>query len=636
MKWNIDFEVSAMLFQLIFIVFFIIKKHLPTKQTKFFFLAMMVSFFTTILDLVTAVMNSYADRFPDSILFTVNTIYFCMVPVLSLVFFSYILALTKQLEFVKTPLFFVYCIPFLISEIMAVLSPFTGFLYSFENKEYVHGSFYLLEFVFNVFYLLLTFVYITIYQKNVTKLQRQCIYFFCFLLFGSAIAQARIFSWILLTNAVTSTALVIVYLSLQSPDFYIDKSTDMFNIDAFSEIASEILLDKGDFNCQLLFIDDYRTIKSLYGVENISDALLEFAEYIKNTVRNIYVFHLGNGNFLFLSPTDYDFGILEGKIRKRVALSFSGENEEVHFTVSTVYIKNCGRAQSVKRILDIMDFSAQEAITQGKETMFIVNDKIIDQMEHDSAVDRALERAIAENTIQMYYQPIYSTEDRKITSCEALARLFDDEIGFISPDEFIQKAEKNGSIIKLGNQIFEKVCIFMRDSSLNQYGLEHVEINLSPIQCMQENLTIELMQKVMEYGINPERINLEITETATADNMQVVRKNMERLIAKKITFSLDDYGTGYSNMVSIMQLPFQYIKLDKTLVWAYFAKKSTILPEVTRMILSQNLKIIVEGVETEEMVNTLSDMGCQYLQGFFYSKPLPERDFISFVKNFNF
>lgn len=252
-------------------------------------------------------------------------------------------------------------------------------------------------------------------------------------------------------------------------------------------------------------------------------------------------------------------------------------------------------------------------------------------------VESLLKHAIDTHEIDVFYQPIYDTKKKKYLSAEALVRLRDKEtIGFISPEEFIPVAEGNGLIIKLGDMIFDKICQFISESNLKSYGIEYIEINLSGVQCMDLELPDRLKQTMDHYQISPEYFNFEITETVSMNGLKMLEQNMHILRNMGSSFSMDDFGTGYSNLVQIAEMVFELIKLDKALVWSYFngkEKKSTILFEhIVWMLKELNIQIVAEGVETKEQAEQLSNMGIDYLQGYYYSKPAQESAFLGVLK----
>lgn len=155
------------------------------------------------------------------------------------------------------------------------------------------------------------------------------------------------------------------------------------------------------------------------------------------------------------------------------------------------------------------------------------------------------------------------------------------------------------------------------------------------LQCVHEKLSDRLMDIMAEYGIPAEQINFEITETAGLANYDVLLKNMNSLISHGSTFSMDDYGTGFSTANYLISLPMHIVKIDKSILWPAMENEEAlvVLRHTVEMLRSLNKKIVVEGVETDKMAKLLIDMGCDYLQGYYYSKPIPAKNYIEFLKN---
>lgn len=252
-----------------------------------------------------------------------------------------------------------------------------------------------------------------------------------------------------------------------------------------------------------------------------------------------------------------------------------------------------------------------------------------------TGMDSIIERALANHGFHVYYQPIYSIEKKRFVSAEALLRLIDEKEGFISPEIFIPAAEKSGAIHKIGDYVLTEVFQFIASSEYKKLGLEYIEINLSVSQCMHHGLADSILESMSRYGVSSNQVNLEITESAASYDQSVMSENLEQLSAAGLTFSLDDYGTGYSNMYRIAALPLKIVKLDKTFVNNQNSKMWTILQNTVRMIKDLNMEIVVEGIETEEMVKKFSDLKCDFIQGYFFSKPIPQREFVEFIDRWN-
>lgn len=248
-------------------------------------------------------------------------------------------------------------------------------------------------------------------------------------------------------------------------------------------------------------------------------------------------------------------------------------------------------------------------------------------------LDGLLHRAMSEQRFEMYYQPIFDVATGRFASAEALIRLYDEEYGFISPALFIPAAEKNGTILQIGDFVIEDVCRFLERCNSEGVPLRYVEVNLSMVQCMQQDLVQGVMGALERHSLRPEQLNLEITETSANTAQDIVHKNMIALAEQGITFSLDDFGTGYSNISRIFELPFSIIKLDKSLADRVGEQSEQgFLRHLVIMLNEIGMEVVVEGLETRAAVERFCEMGCDYIQGYYFSRPLPEDEFLRFLR----
>jgi EAL domain-containing protein (putative c-di-GMP-specific phosphodiesterase class I) len=256
--------------------------------------------------------------------------------------------------------------------------------------------------------------------------------------------------------------------------------------------------------------------------------------------------------------------------------------------------------------------------------------RVLKKDRREGEILHILKAAVRNGSFEVYYQPIYSVKKKCYSSAEALIRLKDDQMGYISPEEFVPIAERHGLIIEMGAFVFREVCRFFSQERLWERGIEYIDVNLSVVQCMQENLHEQLVAVMDEYELPYHCINLEITETAAVLSTESLRNNMNRLMEKGVNFSLDDYGTGFSNTASIIEYPFHTIKLDKSMLWsaADSEKAMSALEHMIAMIKSMHMELICEGVETYDQATMLENMGCDYFQGYYFSKPVNSEAFL--------
>ena len=256
----------------------------------------------------------------------------------------------------------------------------------------------------------------------------------------------------------------------------------------------------------------------------------------------------------------------------------------------------------------------------------------LDYVVKRQAIESALSRGFAEGSYEVYYQPTYHI-DKKLHGAEALIRMHDKEMGNLYPDEFIPVAEQNGLIDDIDDFVLEEVCKFIKSGVPKKHGIDNINVNLSVLQVMRPKFIDHINEIVDKYDIDKKFINFEITESIAATDYDMLSNIIILLKKEGFLFSMDDYGTGYSNVSAVFSLNLDVIKIDKSLLWG--AEKSEsgmiILENTIRMIRQMNKKILVEGVETAAQIKLLEKLGVDYLQGYFFSKPIPKDDFVALI-----
>ncbi|MCI1990227.1 MAG: EAL domain-containing protein [Oscillospiraceae bacterium] len=240
-------------------------------------------------------------------------------------------------------------------------------------------------------------------------------------------------------------------------------------------------------------------------------------------------------------------------------------------------------------------------------------------------LENLLSHALKNDRFLIYYQPLYTVSDGKFTEAEALLRLKDADGKFVPPDEFIPVAERSGLIVDIGGMVLDKVCRYIRELLSCRVDIDSISVNLSVVQLMQDDVVERLLGIIRRNGISPNRIVLEVTESTLISNYAVVGEKIRRLSAAGIQFALDDFGTGYSNITNVIDLPFDGIKLDKSLIWDSVVNErcSVMIRDLTRTFKNISLGVTAEGVETQAHDRFARLCGCDKIQGYRYAKPLP-------------
>ena len=234
--------------------------------------------------------------------------------------------------------------------------------------------------------------------------------------------------------------------------------------------------------------------------------------------------------------------------------------------------------------------------------------------------------------VLVYCQPVWDVSLNRFDTAEALMRLNLEEIGLVSPDKFIGLAEEKGFIHTLTEIIFHKTCEEIHELTREGYTFSRISVNISAQEVKDADFCQDITQIITDSGIGGARIALELTETENESDFRIAQDRINELRKLGVQFYLDDFGTGYSNMERIMQLPFDIIKFDRSLVTACRtdSKSAVIVKRLAQLFEELKYTVLYEGVETEEDAERCRDMSASYLQGFKYSVPVP----IAQMKNF--
>jgi EAL domain-containing protein (putative c-di-GMP-specific phosphodiesterase class I) len=259
---------------------------------------------------------------------------------------------------------------------------------------------------------------------------------------------------------------------------------------------------------------------------------------------------------------------------------------------------------------------------------------MVEERRKYAAMVKTIGDALREDRVEVFYQPIYNVKKNRFVSAEALVRIRNLDGTLIQPGEFIPVAESTGIISQLGERVFEKVCQFITEQKIWEIGIEYIEINLSVHQCESHSLARRYLAIMNKYGVDPTMINFEITESGTIQTKALFMNNMKSLMDSGATFTLDDFGNGESNLNYIVDMPVEIVKFDRYMTKAYFEKSrgKVVMETTTDMILKLGLKIVSEGVETAEQLETVKSLGVQYIQGYYFSRPLPQEAFLGFIR----
>lgn len=424
---------------------------------------------------------------------------------------------------------------------------------------------------------------------------------------------------------------LITYLVFENPIDYISKHTGILNRAAFQKMMNSHK-EKNVTAMYVITLDDFKLADNILGSEEEDKILHGIAQRLVAKYQMNNVFWLGNGCFVVLQRAE-EPEIVSEQLKEFIAEAGSAEDTRVLLNAGICKINLSDWNWAELGILRMVDNASAAVRAMGKGVCIEFDQSLFGAIRRQEAIEQAIIEAIEQERLEVYYQPLYAQEKKTFESLEALSRLQVEGYGYIPPDEFIGIAERNGSIVQLGLLVLKKVCQCIKNHDLRKKGIRFVEVNASMVQCIQESFAEDVLAVLKEYEIEPSMLCLEVTESAMTQSQERLTKNMNTLREAGVFFALDDYGSGYSNINYIVDLPFSIIKLDKYLVWAAFSNENSrnILEYTILMFRKIALEIVAEGIENQYQAQTLMNAGVEYFQGYLYAKPLPEDKLIAFL-----
>ncbi|MDX2349684.1 MAG: EAL domain-containing protein [Porticoccus sp.] len=391
----------------------------------------------------------------------------------------------------------------------------------------------------------------------------------------------------------------------------------------------------------LIDLDNFKTLNDTRGHATGDKLLKSIAQRLDNTLREgDTVSRLGGDEFMILLPglstVKQDAAIVAGKVAEKVRLSISQSDSfgsiSHHSTASIGVTLFSGNESSIDDLMKRADLAMYKSKSCGRNTIYFFDPAMETALLKRITLEADLRLAIQENQFLIHYQAQVDNEGR-VTGAEALVRWMHPEKGMISPADFIPLAEETGQILLVGQWVLETACIRLAEwATRPEMASLTISVNVSAKQFFQSDFVEQVLAILNDTGANPERLKLELTESALVENVEGIIETMLALKTRGVRFSLDDFGTGYSSLSYLSRLPLEQLKIDLCFVRDMLTDKNAaaIAKAIVGLGESLDMEVIAEGIETKSQQEFLTHLGCHRYQGYLYSRPIPVEEFEEF------
>jgi len=635
-NYIVEFDIAAIVLTIMLLSMLLIRRTYPTVAIRQYTYILICNLISSVADLISA----YTIYDPSLVSIPVNygiSVTFLLFHNLTSVFFMmYVISnIRKNLGTKGERILWISLIAFLT--LCIITTPFTkGVILFDEAKVYSHGKFVFVLYVAPVISIVYSIFLLIKYRKSMSFFQIGTNISFIFFVIFSITFQSLVPNC-LIENFAIANACLMMNIALDNPAIYFYKNTTCYNQSAFNASIELKIAHQTEFALVAFNFDDLSIIKKQLSENEYEEFVLRVIYRCQKIGGRKNLFILQDGTFAFIhdrSNLEKLIHVLEETLTKPCKF-ISGREISVnpHFSV----LQFPGEAKTANDVTLVIQDTLSHVYRKTGERIIWDSTRLLKDLRREDEVVHFLRQSLRHDGITVLFQPMLNVKTGQYDRAEALVRLRENPIKSF-PDEFIPIAEKNGLITDIGLAVLDQVCRFIQESGSVNFGLQRINVNLSMLQLLNRAEVEGLVDVCQRHGITPQQIVLEVTETATeGDGADAVYENIQYLKGLGFALSLDDYGSGYSNMDNLVKFSFDQIKVDKTLLWSAMKdqKSMVVLENVIKLVQNLGKECVVEGIEDEEMEALLKKLGVDYLQGYRYSKPITDLTFVKFLTENN-
>lgn len=417
--------------------------------------------------------------------------------------------------------------------------------------------------------------------------------------------------------------------------FQFDRLTGLYSKEFFYQKVRERLVEEPEQEYCIVCtnIENFKLVNDIFGPREGDRLLIEVANIAKNMV--------GSTGFCGRFTADRFLCFQKKEQEQLDRQNFGNFHEQKPSPLLKSVLMRWGiyeitdRTIPVEQMCDRALLAVDSIKGQYNQFFAIYDDSLRCKLLREKAITDAIETALTEEQFVIYLQPKYRITDGCMVGAEALVRWQHPEWGFMAPNEFIPLLEKNGYISRLDQYVWEKTCIQLREWQDKGYPPFPISVNVSRADMYQLDLTDVLPKLTQKYGIAPEYLHLEITESTYAEDPNQIINTVAQLRELGFIVEMDDFGSGYSSLNMLSQMELDILKLDMKFIQHELEKpvERSILNDIISMAHRSNLSVVAEGVETGEQMERLKALGCDYVQGYYLARPMPAFEFEKLLKN---
>lgn len=639
MEFSIYVDAIALVIIGVLTLFHYEKINKRIRRYQLFSLCLLLTAGTLVTDIISLITIGNVVAYPLWLNILINSIYFILINSCLSVVAGYVFYLlfehmpgTKCYRIIKR----IISAMWLVLILLVFVNLKTGCYFYFESNIYCRGPLNKLGFLVMVIEVIMLCVCYYWNRKVVTPYAKQLVRAIPPVVLMLSVLQF-VFPHIVLAGMIAAIVNLILFICFQSNRIGRDALTELHNRTYFWNDLNLYTDKEKTVHMLLIHIKEMKRVNQQFGMKAGDTFLFNVARYLENLNSKYHVYRYGNTHFTMLG----EFESVEKA--DELAQTIIERFEKPWELMKTDWIQHIQlvhkkvEPEEIDENIEVEQLRYMLAMEKNADenTKVYFNEEMKKAFERKSYVLSEVKKAIEKETFQLYFQPIYSCKQKKFTTAEVLLRLFGEDGSFISPGEFIPIADEYNLSDEITWLVLRKSMKFL--AAYPEIPLETISVNMSIHQINEEYLRDKVAMAQKNFGKLLYKLRVEITEGQISRSPKVVRDVMQNITEQGVRFYLDDFGVGYSNLARVFQLPFEVIKIDRSLMLTMEKDETSyqIVKSVVDTFHNAGFKVVAEGLETESQVRKAMEIGVDRIQGFYYAKPMNERDFVKFILEHN-
>ena len=628
MMYNADFLIAAVVILLLVLRNFLDQKRAEDLNSRVFLFFAVIGILDVIAELVSNYYITSGDGDFGLAAVVTTTIFYLFQALLPYTLLCYIMTLhDNKLISVKKMLLAGIATILLVSIVLT--NPFTEKLFYFDiSAGYVEGPWYRLMYYSALFHLAVILILVISWKKEFGPQKIKVILDILILCGCGVVIQ------LLMTGFGMSLGILALFLTINNPNANRDSLTGVYNHLYLTRRSDELIAAGKSFHIITIYLYQLKHINKVAGVEG-GDYILQLTAKKLEELCGSRVFRITGKRFLVLTMSlqEYEYYITQIKKMFETDMQMDADSSKPATPVILSGIVHGQKLGASGLMLEYAEYLESLSMQNGMIEVIQDDQQTMDGFLYNKKVEQYLHTAIAQDLFEVYYQPVYSTEKNDFVTLEALSRLHHPELGWIAPDVFIQIAEKNHMIEQITDLQFKRICMFINEHRDLMKKLFNIKVNLSSLDLMRSDCSSHFIRMMDDMDIQHDWIQFEITETVATEYNAGLGMVVDGFMAAGVRLCLDDFGSGYANLNTVMRLPFSAIKIDRTLLFDICndKKRAMFYQSIIETFHRMGYSIVSEGVETEEEMSLLSSWGVDMIQGYYFSRPLPVEELLKLL-----